>query len=346
MTTGNTDGCPDENTLALMVEGAIGDELRATLEGHLDACESCSNLIAELGLATPPRELPARYRLIGQLGVGAMGVVWEAEDTALGRKVALKFLRDDASGDREYRGRLMREARALAQVRHPNVIAVHDLGKLGEDADAELFLALELVVGADSRSWRNASARSPTEILAVWRQVAAGLAAVHGAGIVHRDLKPENVLVADDGRAVITDFGLAAGAFPRDLSALTRTGRLVGTPLYMAIEQLRGRPATAKSDQFSLCVCIWEALVGERPFPPQKSLAKHGFALLDPPKPPPGLDRAVYDILVRGLDPEADKRWPDVATLMAAIELAFRPASLPRAFVNFVAGWWSERRRR
>jgi len=260
-----------------------------------------------------PRGLPERYRLIEPLGSGAMGVVWKAEDRWLGWHVALKFLHPE-NDDPQWRARFEREARVLTQIQHPNVVAVHDFG----DANGEPYLALDLVRGADARTWLDAEPRAPKDILAIWRQVARGLAAVHAAGILHRDLKPENVLVGTDGRAVITDFGLAtrvAGEVP-----LTKEGHVVGTPLYMPVEILHGKPATAKTDQFAWCVCVWEALVGARPFPMKATLAQQAFALLAVPAPPEGSDRHLMNVLVRGLDPEPAKRWPDMAALVAKLE--------------------------
>jgi len=317
--------CPDENQLVLLVEGAIQD--RAALDRHFDGCVACSALVAELArLAAPVRAAPDRYRIIRQLGAGAMGVVWEAEDRSLGRRVALKWIHPDGVADRERRARLQREARALAQLRHPNVVAVYDVGKAGD----ELYLALELVVGTTARDWRSRPDRpaaTPGEILALWCQVGAGLAAVHRAGIVHRDVKPDNVLVADDGRVLIGDFGLATGDLGDSALELTTSGQLLGTPLYMAPEQLRGEAATAQSDQFALCVCLWEALAGRRPFI-GGSIAALAVAMVTPPVMPSGVagvDRAVFAVLARGLDPDPARRWPDVTALVDA--LATRPSS-------------------
>src|SRR5688572_18854543 len=134
--------CPDDNTLVALVSGALSEVERAEVERHLGGCAGCAQLIAEYARMTPRREVPARYRLIRQLGGGAMGEVWEAEDTALGRRVALKFVRPEAMADREYQARLVREARALARLHHRHVVAVYDLDQA---SDGELFLALELV---------------------------------------------------------------------------------------------------------------------------------------------------------------------------------------------------------
>ena len=311
--------CPDENELVLLADGAVAEARRASIDRHLDGCGACTLLIAALAdMAAPVRPVPTRYKIQRQLGAGAMGVVWEAEDTHLGRRVALKFVRatDDMKlGER--RSRLVREARALAQLRHPNVISVYDVG----DAGAELFLALELVVGTDARTWRSAG-RSTADVLGVWRQVAAGLSAVHRAGIVHRDIKPDNVLVADDGRVLLGDFGLATDRFET-----TETNAIVGTPIYMAYEQLVGEPATQKSDQYALCVSIWEALVGTRPFV-GRTLAATAVAMEGRLEAPATMRPHIFAALARGLDPDPARRWPDVDALLAALD-GVKPTSRP-----------------
>ena len=313
--------CPDENELVLLADGGLADKRRASIDRHLDRCATCTLLVTALaGMAAPERPVPARYKIIRQLGAGAMGVVWEAEDQNLGRRVALKFVRttDDEVpttrvARRDRRSRLIREARALAQLRHPNVVSVYDVG----DSADELFLALELVIGTDARTWRALQPRSTADVLGVWRQVAIGLAAVHRAGIVHRDIKPDNVLVAEDGRVLLGDFGLAT-----DRSASAPMPAIVGTPIYMAYEQLVGEPATQHSDQFALCASIWEALAGTRPFigPTLDAIA---MAMQARPALPANLraaDHHIFTALVRGLDPDPAKRWPSIDALVAALD--------------------------
>jgi len=308
--------CPDDNTLGLLVAGELSDDERAGVERHLGGCAACAQLIAEYARAIPRRTAPPRYQLIRRLGAGAMGEVWEAEDTALGRRVALKFVRPESTADREYQARLIREARALARLRHPNVVAIYDLDQA---SDGELFVALELVDGTSARAWLAAAPRTAAEILAVWRAVADGLAAVHRAGIVHRDLKPDNVFVASDGRVVIGDFGLASMAADGGSTTLTASGQILGTPLYMPLEQLSGGGASARSDQFALCVCLWEALVGDRPFRAGGTVAALVVAMRERPVLPVRR-RGVLSVLARGLDPDPARRWPDIPALLAALD--------------------------
>ena len=315
--------CPDENELVMLAEGALAGDERRAIDRHLDGCAACSRLVAELArLAAPLRPAPPRYQIIRRLGEGAMGVVWEAEDTNLHRRVALKFVRPEGADSPEQRKRLHREARALAKVRHVNVISVFDAG----EADDEVCLVLELVDGTNAREWRRAAPRTDDEILAVWRQAAAGVAAVHRAGIVHRDIKPDNVLVSVDGRVVVGDFGLATGDLGATTKKLTATGAVVGTPLYMSLEQLKGEPATAKSDQFALCASIWEALAGQRPYM-ASTIAAIVLAMTKPLTVPSGVDRRLFEVLARGMDPDPERRYPDVDALIAVMQPPERPSA-------------------
>ena len=331
--SGSSPACPDENVLTALAEGVLEGAARLEVDRHLDGCAECHKLVAVLArLAAPPRPAPPRYKIIRQLGEGAMGVVWEAEDTSLNRRVALKFVRPEGADNRALRRRLLREARALAQVRHQNVVSLYDAG----EADDEVCLVLELVVGTNARVWRDAVPHTFAEIQDVWRQAAAGVAAVHRAGIVHRDIKPDNVLVADDGRVLVGDFGLATGDLGHTTTNLTISGAMIGTPLYMSPEQLNGDAATAKSDQYALCASFWEAVVGERPFR-GTTIGAIVLAMTKPPTIPRVADpeRRVLAVLARGLDPDPARRYPDVDALLAALD---RPAPTRKRAVMFAIG--------
>ncbi len=217
-----------------------------------------------------------RFVILRELGAGAMGTVHAAFDPRLKRSVALKRVRPLAGGSSAAAAedRLVREARALARLSHPAVVAVHD----AEWIDGRVTVAMELVEGTTLERWLKETPRRLAEVLPLLLEAARGLAAAHAAGIVHRDFKPSNVLVGTDGRARVSDFGLARDASgaeaPERAGALdghqtlhlTRTGELVGTPAYMAPEQLSGESASARSDQFSYAVTLFEALTGTRPF--------------------------------------------------------------------------------
>ena len=304
--------CPDDNTILELVEQVLAAEAREAVAIHLDACRECRALVADLSRARA--DVPAgagrdagRYVLLSTIGAGGMGVVHAAFDRELDRKVALKFLA--AGGGEEparARARLQREAQALAKLTHPNVITVHDVGLL----DGEVFVAMELVVGRTLRAWAEGAPRRLAEILAVLRQAGEGLAAAHAAGLVHRDFKPENVLVGDDGRVRVTDFGLARAPtpgpdgvephLPPAAGPLTRTGVRAGTPAYMAPEQQSGGATDARSDVYSYCVTLHEAVTGVRPAEPVPARRRM----------PAWLER----IVARGLHEDPGPRWAFHAT--------------------------------
>jgi hypothetical protein len=205
-----------------------------------------------------------RFVVRGRLGEGGMGVVLDAWDPALARRVAIKLVRADADSV-AYHARLVREAAAMARVEHPNVVRVYEVGS----DRGRTFVAMELVEGTTLRAWLR-EPRSRRDVLAMFAQVGAGLAAVHRGGLVHRDFKPDNVLVDRLGHARVADFGLArldrSAADPSPaLQTLTQTGALMGTPGYMAPEQALGVTVDARADQYSFCVALREALRGELP---------------------------------------------------------------------------------
>ncbi|WAS95731.1 serine/threonine-protein kinase [Nannocystis punicea] len=275
------------------------------------------------------RSLPARlgrYHVLGQLGEGGMGVVYAAYDPDLDRKVALKLLRAD--GHSASPGRLLREAHALARLSHPNVVQIHDTGAI----DGRIFIAMELVRGVDLRTWL-AQPRTPAEVLRVFLDAGRGLAAAHEAGFVHRDFKPDNVLVGVDGRARVADFGLvrqhdepeAPAAVEPDRGTLSRsltmTGALLGTPAYMSPEQHRGGTADARSDQFSFCMALWEALHGQRPFAGDSAAAIVAAMQAGQLRPArgPGVPGELTRILARGLAHDPERRYPNMPALLAAL---------------------------
>ncbi len=265
-------------------------------------------------------ESPARGATIGRfvvleaLGAGGMGVVVAAYDPDLDRKVALKLLRPGLwHGDASPRDRLVREAQAMARLAHPNVVTVYEIGVAG----AQSYIVMELV---DGRTLRRALADerpSPRAALRWLRAAGEGLAAAHRAGLVHRDFKPDNVLVGADGRARVTDFGLAAAIAGDARSDTPGTGPVAGTPGYMAPEQQRGAPTDARTDQFAFCVTAYEALYGELPFPATATGEEVGDVKLpsspDVPKP-----AAVA--IQRGLAADPEHRWPSMDALLAQLE--------------------------
>ncbi len=269
----------------------------------------------ELTDGTPPEvRVPApdleatlgRYQVGELLGSGGMGSVYRARDPLLGRTVALKVLRAGTAGDP---AQLVAEARAMAKLSHPGIVTIYEAGI----EDGHVYLALELVDGPTLRGWLAAHPRTRREIVAVFAAAGRGLAAAHRAGLVHRDFKPDNVLVGNDGRVRVGDFGLAA--------TTGAEGAIAGTPAYMSPEQHRGLAATASSDQFSFCVTLDEALHGRRPFAGTGLEELRANVLgqrLEPPRARvPRLLRAAVE---RGLDVDPEARFPSMDALVDTLE--------------------------
>jgi predicted Ser/Thr protein kinase len=318
--------CLDENGVALYLAEDTRDDEREAVRAHLDTCDQCRELVASLVrtlVSAEPdeqtaRTLPrgtnlARYVVLDPIGRGGMGVVYSAYDPELDRKVALKLLRPDLGTSAVGAGRshLLAEAQAMARLSHPNIITVFDVGTWRE----EVFFAMEFVRGQTLRSAQAAGDARPQRMLDLYLAAGTGLAAAHGAGIIHRDFKPENVLVGDDGRVCVTDFGLARAAHDVDT-------KMAGTPAYMAPEQWRGAPADVRTDQYSYCVALYEAIYGRRPVrgnvgPPEDT----GPSVRASARVHPGVGR----VIARGLEGEPAARWPSMEALVAALREARRP---------------------
>jgi tetratricopeptide (TPR) repeat protein/predicted Ser/Thr protein kinase len=287
-----------------------------------------------------------RYVIARRLGAGGMGVVYAARDSELARDVALKIVRPRAEVD-AMQARLRREAKAMARLSHPNVVPVFDIGT----HDGQLFIAMELVDGETLRSWV-ARPRPWRSVVELFVKVGRGLEAAHAAGLLHRDFKPDNVVVGRGDEPRITDFGLArelddgtgatvalAEGTDSELSLITRTGTLAGTPAYMAPEQLLGRHAGAAADQFGFCVSLFEVLYGMRPFRPA---APRPDALIPEiragriVKPPRAVPAWLHAAIVRGLAFEPDQRWPSMTALLGALGRGRRGRRL--AVIAAVAG--------
>ena len=237
-----------------------------------------------------------RYEVQRRLGAGGMGVVYAATDPDLGRDVALKLM---ATCSPAHADRLVREAKALASLDHPNVVTVHEIGSLDQDR----YIAMELVQGSTLRQWLDEEHDTQDALYVVW-QAAKGLLAAHEAGIVHRDFKPDNVMVDGRLRARVLDFGIAKGQVPTGTtidtkalgeSSLTVDGQVMGTPRYMSPEQLRGEQAGPASDVFALSVTICEAVGGAHPF------ERVDLATLTEPPTIPALPRPLKALVKRGL---------------------------------------------
>jgi tetratricopeptide (TPR) repeat protein len=288
-------------------------------------------LRAELFEAAPKERRIGHFMVRRTLGRGGMGTVLEADDTTLDRAVALKLLRPKLAA--RHGARLLREARLLAKISHPNVVLVHEAG----EADGRLFIAMELVRGQTLRQWQQ-TRRTWRDCLAAYQQAGRGLAAAHAHGIVHRDFKPSNCMIDADGRVRVLDFGLAQDE---------REGveRVAGTLAYMAPEQLAGMAVDARSDQFSLCVALFEAIHGVHPFE-RATAADTQAAIMAgelPAVPRRGVPRWLARVLRRGLSHDPAARWPDLESLLHALQPRRwgRTAGLALSVAGVVvAAWW------
>jgi len=258
-----------------------------------------------------------RYRLLGRLGSGGMADVWCAEDSMLNRRVALKFLHPRFAQDEQFVERFRREASAAAGLQHPNVVGVFDRGTV----DGAHYIAMEYVDGA---SLKDLIARglSVGEAVEIVRQVLAGVRYAHERGIIHRDLKPQNVLVDSEGRARVTDFGIArAGA-----SEITQTGSVLGTAQYLSPEQAQGLPVTAASDIYSIGVMLYEALTGGVPFDADSPVTVALKQVSERPRPPselnPQVSRALDGVVMRALAKDPANRFASAEEFRQALDAA------------------------
>lgn len=317
-------------TLDETAQGTLADRFRAADgEGRaLDAERMLASLNAKL-FDQSETVTVGRFEVRERLGAGGMGVVMSAFDPQLERVVAVKVLRDE--GDPAEQERLLEEARAMARVRHPNLVTVYEAGTY----DDTVFIAMEYVEGGTLRQWLDRETRSWRDVITVFLGAARGLAAIHDAGLVHRDFKPDNVLIGDDGRAQVSDFGLvrpqSAGLSSNELeisengdAAATQTRGMAGTPNYMSPEQWRGERANAASDQFSFCVALHEALYGARPFAGSSS-SNLFMSVLSGDRAPlpasaPSVPMWLEKLIDRGLAVDPQTRHRSMAQIVAALQ--------------------------
>ena len=320
--------CPEPDRWAALADPAS----RGELEAHLDRCDDCRELVAALARARGPAHAPGaqigKYIVQAPLGAGGMGIVLAAFDPPLERTVALKLVRGvshEPSAIAAARARLVAEAKAMARVAHPNVVSVYEV----VEEEDELFIAMERVDGADLASWLAAAPRSRAERLRVVIETARGIAAAHEAGLVHRDIKPANILVGRDGRARISDLGLASAVEPAPLAAGSPASTLVGTAGYLAPEVVAGARGDARSDQYAFAITAWQALFDERPGKPERG--------------------RLGRVLRRALAERPADRYPSLTALADQLQRAARPrwprylvAGLAVAAIAVTAAWWRE----
>ncbi|MEM7155391.1 MAG: serine/threonine-protein kinase [Myxococcota bacterium] len=327
---------------------------------------------ADEEVSPPPRRTASfmrgqtvgRYVVLSRLGVGGMGVVYVAYDPELDRRVALKLLHpavtrsSPASTERAQR-RLLREAQALAKLDHPNVVSVHDVGEY----EGGVYIAMDFVEGVTLGAWAREEQRPQRELIEMYLHAGRGLAEAHKKGIVHRDFKPDNVMVGEDGRVRVLDFGLARPTgsgidhetIPEDIelavpsndaleNPLTEVGSVLGTPAYMAPEQHLREEAGAAADQFAFCVALWEAVYGKHPYGASSRVqlamivVQGDIQVSTASKGPRWLRRA----LMRGLSAKPTDRHPSMADLLLTIEAGIghgrrRPLLLASATLGALA---------
>ena len=269
--------------------------------------------------------LGGRYRLGERIAAGGMGAVYRAVDETLARPVAVKVLRRELADDGTFLERFRREARAAAGLSHPGVAGVYDYGEAG----GQPFIVMELVEGETLAERLAARGRLPwREAFRLGAQVAGALAAAHAHGLVHRDVKPANILLGRDGRAKVTDFGIAQAA--QATTTLTRTGMVLGSANYVAPEQARGDQVGPAADLYSLGWVLFEAVTGETPYRGATAVAiatQHVAAPVpDPRRLRPELPPAAAELITRALRKEPAERFPSGRAMAAALAAACAPA--------------------
>jgi tetratricopeptide (TPR) repeat protein len=346
--------CLEPELVLAFLDGRLPPERRAEIERVVDECDRCRKLVAEAARADVPfstlrgtgapsaihtrrigGERPAgssvslrigstvgRHLVVSQLGRGGMGLVYLARDPQLGRPVVIKLVVPELDTP-EYEARLVREAQSMARLSHPNVVSIYDIGTV----DGRVFLAMEYVDGGTLQAWLAAGRRSAGQILRAFVQAGRGLEAAHAAGIVHRDFKPHNALWSSQGVLKVTDFGLARApgaelaaarmSQPMAAPAITRVGAVIGTPGYMAPEQLVGDAVDARTDQFAFCVALFDALTGQRPGARDVEPLAASREQIEQRLP---VSRRLRRAISRGLSSDPSQRFGSMSELLAELE--------------------------
>ena len=278
-----------------------------------------------------------RYRILRELGRGAMGIVYLAEDTQLARRVAIKMIAltgPEPERD-QHEARFRQEARAAGGVSHPAIVTIYDAGREGDVA----FIAMELVEGRELRELIREGSLSPARAIELAALVADGLGYAHERGVIHRDIKPGNIMVLDDGRVKVMDFGIARLQQP---TVKTQTGVLLGSPQYMSPEQISGAEVDGRADIFSLGVVLYEMVTGVRPFDAPDLSQVLFWAVNMPAKPPserrPGLPAVVDYILARAMRKKPEERYATAAEFAADLRRCLEEVRAAESAIAFAPG--------
>jgi len=259
-----------------------------------------------------------RYVLGARIGTGGMAEVWQAMDTSLERQVAIKVMAEDVARDPVYVQRFLREARVTARLEHPNILPIYDFGSEG----AVLYLVMPLLSGGTLREKARAGA-DPEHALGWLRALASALDFAHGEGVIHRDVKPANVLFDRTGRPLLGDFGLAK---PIGGEQMTQAGMVMGTPVYMSPEQVRGEQAGPRSDQYALGVLAYYLLTGTPPFEANSVFVVMEKTLREEAELPSrlnaGLHRSVDYVILKAMDKRPEERFEACTAFVTALERA------------------------
>ncbi len=280
-----------------------------------------------------------RYRLLDELGRGGMAVVFRAEDPSLGREVALKVMHLHLWGKAEHAARFIREARAVAALRHPNIVEIFDFSEGSEEEGTPGYIVSELIHGSNLRDFILEHGRPLPEVAAmIGIKLAAALSAAHGAGIIHRDLKPENVMIAQGGRVLLTDFGIAR---IKEGDTVTQTGAMVGSPAYMSPEQARGEGVDPRSDLFALGTLLYQLGTGQLPFKgsdPLSTVLKVLDGSYEPPlKVNPALGTRLGRVITKLLKHDPGRRYSDADSVGDELRAVVRDGSVTDVDLELVS---------
>ena len=263
------------------------------------------------------------YEILGPIGAGGMGEVYRARDLRLGREVALKLLPAEAAGDEPSRRRLLREAQTASRLNHPNICTIHEVG----ESEGLTYIAMERVEGSPLDLLVGGRGLPAETVVRYGALLSDAIAYAHGQGVIHRDLKCANVVVTQDGRVKVLDFGLAKSLTPNDEGAssatrsMTQLGAVMGTPGYLAPEILRGLPADPRTDIWSLGVMLYEMASGQRPFRAPTEVELGSAILKEPPEPLPGrVPAGLAAVIERCLEKDPARRYRQAGEVRAALE--------------------------